>query len=178
MSTRQHRSNDDRKPAGYASGPLHDNRGGNALPSRALALRRGLAAAAVALGTLAACGGGAAHAQVRAEGRPDVVHLEVSGAPLGDVLEVLQTKFNLRYRTSDALDQPVTGTFNGPLQRITARLLEGYDFAMKVTPEGVDVLVLGQSGGKSAVPATPPAKPHLRVMTAQEANRRERENAR
>jgi hypothetical protein len=32
--------------------------------------------------------------------------------------------------------------FDGPLQRVAARILDGYDFAMTITPQGIDVLVL------------------------------------
>ena len=77
-------------------------------------------------------------------------------------------------RSDDGLDARMTGTFNGPLQRVAARILEGYDFAMKITPQGIDVLVLrqGQAGGKAIAASTlaslkSPAKP----MTAAEANR-------
>jgi hypothetical protein len=100
------------------------------------------------------------------------------------VLAALQAKFNLHYRTDDALDTRKTGIFDGSLQRVTARILDGYDFAMKVTPQGIDVLVLRQdlAGGKtvaSAAPAmaTPKGSP-APVMTAAQANRYEREHYR
>ena len=117
-----------------------------------------------------------AHADVLIEGAPDAVHLEVSHSPLRQVLEAMRARFNLRYRTDDALDKPVTGTFDGPLRRVAARVLDGYDFAMKVSSEGIDVLVLGQSqrGAIVAAALRPSSKPAPRPMTAQEANRRER----
>lgn len=177
----QHKSNEKRKPAGCASGLLRNNRAGIDMSSRALGLRRGLAAATTALAMLGADGATPALAQVLAEGQPDAVHVEVNDAPLRNVLDMLQEKFSLHYRTNDALDTPVTGTFNGPLRRVTVRILDGYDFAMQVTPAGIDVLVLRQSDGKAAVPAAParaPVRSPARVMTAQEANQHERANAR
>ncbi|MFB9267367.1 hypothetical protein ACFFWD_30180 [Bradyrhizobium erythrophlei] len=117
----------------------------------------------------------AAWAEVQVEGAPNAVHIEVRHSPLRQVLDAMQARFNLRYRTNDALDTPITGTFDGPLRRVAARVLEGYDFAMTVTSEGIDVLVLrqNQQGPVVAVlPAEKPARP--RAMTAQEANRRER----
>ena len=124
-------------------------------------------------------GGKAAQGQVLIEGKPDAIHLEARAVPLHEVLDAMQTKFNLRYRTNGALDTPVTGTFDGPLRRVAVRILGGYDFAMKVTSDGLDVLVLRQNQPDNkpvvaAVPAKAPAKSRAPVMTAQEANRYER----
>lgn len=52
--------------------------------------------------------GRAASAEVKVGGRPEAVHLEVQSASLRDVLTALQERFNLRYRTTDALDTPTT----------------------------------------------------------------------
>ncbi len=115
----------------------------------------------------------AALAQVRIEGGPNAVHIEVRQSPLREVLDAMQARFNLRYRSNDTLDTPVSGTFDGPLRRVAARMLGGYDFAMKVTSEGVDVLILRQSQQGPVVAALPAEKPpRPRPMTAQEANGR------
>ena len=161
----RHCSNDDSDPAGHASGLLH----------RLLAL-------ALMSAVLLGAAGRAAHAQVRVGGQPEAVHIEARDATLREVLEALQANFNLRYRSDDVLDTRLTGAFNGPLQRVAARVLAGYDFAMTITPQGIDVVVLRQSqpDGK-AVAAPMPARPKkspARVMTAAEANRYERGLAR
>jgi hypothetical protein len=96
----------------------------------------------------------AAPAQVVVDGRPETVHVEARDAPLHEVLAALHDKFNLHYRSDDALQTRKTGVFDGPLQRVAARILDGYDFAMKITPEGIDVLVLRQHG-EPAVAVTP-----------------------
>jgi hypothetical protein len=148
------------------------------------ALLRRLLALAIVSGALFAVSANAARAQVRVDGSTDAVHVEARDVPLQEVLAALQSKFNLHYRTADPLDMRKTGIFDGPLQRVTARILDGYDFAMNVTPQGIDVLVLRQdtAGGKtvaSAVPgvATPKGSP-APVMTAAQANRYEREHYR
>jgi hypothetical protein len=149
----------------------------------ALPRLRPLLAAAVALCALVA-GASAAHSQVRVDGGPEAVHLEAHDAPLQEVLAALRRKFNLRFRTDDALETRKTGTFNGPLQRVAARILDGYDFAMTITPQGIDVLVLRQNQfGGQAVAAAIPAHPTSGtaaepVMTAAEANRYERGHSR
>jgi hypothetical protein len=98
--------------------------------------------------------GHAVPAQVVVDGRPETVHVEARDAPLSEVLAALQDKFNLQYRSDDALQTRKTGVFDGPLQRVAARILDGYDFAIKITPQGIDVLVLRQNGAP-AVAVTP-----------------------
>ena len=152
--------------------------------SRLPALLRRLFVLAITPAALLAGPGNAAQAQVRVDGRPDAVHVEARDATLREVFDALATKFNLRYRTDDALEMRKNGIFDGPLPRVTARILEGYDFAMKVTPQGVDVLVLRQNqvdsklvASATPAPATPKGTP-APVMTAAQANRYEREHFR
>jgi hypothetical protein len=171
----RHQSNNDRKPAGHASGFLRRQTGGNVTP----ALLRRLVVLAITSGALAASGGNAAHSQVLVEGQPDAVHIDARDVSLQEVLDALQAKFNLRYRTNDVLDTRISGTFNGPLRRVAGRILDGYDFAMKITPQGMDVLVLRQHAPDekpvaAAMPGRPPEGSPARVMTAAEANRYER----
>jgi len=176
--------NDDREPAGPAGGFSRERIDGNAAPLRPHALRRWLLVLAAVGGALFAGGTDPARAQLRVDGQPDAVLVEVSDVPLQEVLAALGTKFNLRYRTDDALGTRKTGTFSGPLRLVTARILDGYDFAMKITPQGIDVLVLRQhradgNAVAAAMPAaTPPKGPPAPVMTAAQANRYEREHYR
>jgi hypothetical protein len=169
-----HPSDDDRHRAGQTGGYRRDRVRGNASRSR-LAL--------VTLGCMLV-GCGAARAQVSVDGRPDAVHIETREATLREVFDALRTKFDLRYRTDDALEARRTGIFDGPLPRVTARMLEGYDFAMKVTAEGIDVLVLRRNQVDvrtvaSATPAPlPPKGPPAPAMSAAQANRYEREHFR
>ena len=93
----------------------------------------------------------AARAQIKVDGPADAVRIEIVDAPLRDVLDALQARFGLRYRSNDALDTARTAKLHAPLSRVIARLLEGYDFVTKVTPEGIDVLILQQSATASIV---------------------------
>jgi hypothetical protein len=150
----------------------------NAAPSRLLALWRRLVVLAIIGGALWAAAD-TAHAQVRVDGGPEAVHLEASNVSLRDVLAALQEKFNLRFRTDDALEKRKTGVFDGTLPRVAARILDGYDFAMKITPQGIDVLVLRQNQADGrAVSAELPIRAALKRSSAPEANRYEREHFR
>jgi hypothetical protein len=114
--------------------------------------RKSLVAAIASVILLAS--GHAVPAQVVVDGRPETVHVEARDASLQEVLAALQDKFNLHYRSDDALQTRKTGVFDGPLPRVAARILDGYDFAIKITPQGIDVLVLRQHG-EPAVAVTP-----------------------
>lgn len=119
--------------------------------------------------------GRTASAEVKVEGRPEAVHLEVQSASLRDVLTALQERFNLRYRTLDALDTSTTGVFDGPLRRVVARLLSGHDYAMEVTADGLDILVLApQQPGAAAVAAVTPANAPRPPLTREERSHFER----
>jgi hypothetical protein len=113
-------------------------------------------------------------AEVRVDGRPEAVHLEVRDASLLEVLAALHERFNLRYRSSEALQAQTTGVFDGSLRRVAARLLDGYDYAMRVTPEGIDLLVLRPRQGGTSVAAVAPASAVRPPLTAAERRHFER----
>lgn len=87
------------------------------------------------------------------EGEANAVHLEARGVPLRELLDAMRAKFNLRYRTDGALDSPVTGVFDGEVRRVAARLLEDYDFVMRMRLEGLDILIM-QRNSRDIKPAS------------------------
>lgn len=113
--------------------------------------------------------GRTASAEVKIGGNPEAVHLEVRDASLHDVLAALQERFKLRYRAVDALETQMTGVFDGPLRRVVPRLLSGYNYAIQITPDSVDVLVLTSQGPSVAVvAAATPASAARPPLTAAE----------
>ncbi len=117
--------------------------------------RRFGAAAALVLSSAVAS---FAHAEVLVQGDPSAVHVEAHQSSLREVLDAIQARFKLRYRAAEALDGPVDGIFDGPLPHVAGRILDGHDFAMKVTADEIDVLVLPQTQGAAAVLASPQAQ--------------------
>ena len=131
--------------------------------------RRQLVLVPVIVSAIVLAFGRAASAEVTVAGRADAVHLEVHDASLHDVLAALQERFNLRYRSVDALEAQMTGVFDGPLRRVVARLLSGHDYAMQVTADGLDILVLAPQGaGATVVAAVTPASAVRPPLTAAE----------
>jgi hypothetical protein len=177
-----HPSADQREPAGLAGGFMRVHRSGNSRPSRSLTPPRRRVALPTILVALLAGSANQAFGEVLVEGQPEAVHIDARDVPLREVLDALRAKFNFQYRSNDALDTRMTGTFNGPLPRVTARILDGYDFAANIAAQNIDVLILRQHG-PNAVPAVTPGvtiakRSPAPVMTAAQANRYERGLAR
>jgi hypothetical protein len=121
-----------------------------------------------------------ARAEITISGGPAAVRLEASEASLDEILLALQASFNLRYRTSAALDDAISGTYSGPLAHVAAQLLDRYDFIMRVSAEKLEISVLrrhapdeapGPTGVSSRPPRVLPVPP---AMSALEASRTER----
>jgi hypothetical protein len=103
-----------------------------------------------------------ARADIRISGEPDAVRIEAHDAPVDEVMVALRESFGLHYHSPASLSRRVTGTYEGSLQRVLARLLDGYDFVMKTDSEGVEVWVYGAVKSGAAVLAPKPvtvAKP-------------------
>jgi hypothetical protein len=81
-------------------------------------------------------------AEAKVEGNPDAVRVEARDATVDEVLSAIGTAFNLHYRASTALDLPITGIYEGSLQRVISRVLEGYDFIVKSSPGNIEVVVI------------------------------------
>jgi hypothetical protein len=79
----------------------------------------------------------------RVTGQPDAVRVEARDTPVEEVLGALGQNFGLYYRSTAPLSRRVTGTYVGSLQRVVARLLDGYDFVMKTDAGSVEVVVYG-----------------------------------
>jgi hypothetical protein len=82
-------------------------------------------------------------AEIRISGEPAAVRIEARDAPIDEVMGALRESFRLNYRGPASLGRRVTGTYDGSLQGVVARLLDGYDFVIKTDSEGVEVWVYG-----------------------------------
>jgi hypothetical protein len=62
---------------------------------------------------------------LRVEGNPNAVRVSARRTTIADVLFRLESAFNIRYRSSIALDQVVNGTYSGSLRYVISRVLDG-----------------------------------------------------
>jgi hypothetical protein len=96
-------------------------------------------------------------AEVLVEGEARDVRVEARDATVVDILVALGEHFALRYRGSPA-SGGVTAKFEGPLRRVVARVLDGYNFVIRENADGIEVIVLSTTS-PYAVPAPPTAPP-------------------
>jgi hypothetical protein len=123
-----------------------------AIGSRGLALA--VLCVAVTLGASVTCG----RAEVSIRGDKAAVHLEVSKAPLSEVISALEGAFPIRHRTSVPLDQSISGTYRGSVRSVLSRLLGGFNYYIADTAEGrMEITVVGRTGAATvgSLPATP-----------------------
>ena len=100
----------------------------------------------------------AAHAEVHVEGSPLAIRITTSRDSIGDVLSALNVAFNLQHRSAIALDAAANPTYAGPIERVIANLLDGFNYVVK-TSRGTttEVIVFGRRGEV----AIPPPAPNL-----------------
>jgi hypothetical protein len=111
------------------------------------------------VGALVVLSSVATNAETRLTGQVDAIRMEARDASIEDVLTALGATYGLRFRTETSLGAHITGTFTGPLVKVVAQVLNGYDYVSKSTNGAVEVAVVGVVGDRQAVPspATLPA---------------------
>jgi hypothetical protein len=89
-----------------------------------------------------------AKAQVR--GSREVVSIETQNASIQEILTALGAAFDVQYRSSVNLEKQLTGTYEGSLQRVVTRVLEGYNFIVKTSEGRIEIIVLGAPNTSTA----------------------------
>jgi hypothetical protein len=140
-------------------------------------LCRSSVAAALVAGLAATTVTAIAAAQVT--GSPQNVSVDAQNSSLKDILSALGKQFNVHYQSTANLDKQLSGTYEGSLRRVVARLLEGYNFIITTNQDMIEVTVLGtqalQTGGAASPivgsnAAAQPARPSQETPTSHPAN--------
>ena len=102
-------------------------------------------------------------AEVRVHGDARDVRLDARDATIAEILTALGERFGLRYRGTTG-GKGVTVTFEGPLRRVVARVLSGYNYIIASHGEGLDVIVLSTQSAHAVVqpPFAAPTVPSKR----------------
>ena len=109
--------------------------------------------------TALACGlATVARAEVQVEGNPAEVRVTTSKDTISDVLSAFGATFNVQYRTAIPLDAPALATYSGSFGQVISRLLDGYNYVIRTSPEATEVVVYGRSGEISMPPKALPVK--------------------
>ena len=101
----------------------------------------------------------AAHGDVHVEGDRAAVRITTSGDSIGDVLAALGAAFKVRHRSAVDLDAAASPAYAGPIERVIANLLDGFNYAVK-TSHGTttEIIVFGRRG-EVAIPPRAPKPP-------------------
>ena len=111
-------------------------------------------------------------AEIRVSGEPAAVRIEAHDARIDEVMGALRESFGLNYRGPASLGRRITGKYDGSLQGVVARLLDGYDFVIKTDSESVEVWVYGSV--KSEAASLPPRPVTATTPTPVEVRREAR----
>jgi len=67
------------------------------------------------------------------------------GASVSKALAALSAQLNLTYTFEPGLDHPLEGDYSGTLQHVLERILDGYDYVIEISDDGIELKVLGLS---------------------------------
>jgi len=98
--------------------------------------------AAIMLGVALAAAPTAALADAQVRGSPEAVTIEARNTSVEEILKALSGTFDVHYRSSANLQMPVSGNYEGSLQRVMKRILDGYSYFLKTGDGRIDVTVL------------------------------------
>ena len=103
-----------------------------------------------------------ANAEVHVEGTPAGVRVTTNRDTISDVLSALAARFNVQYRTAIPLDAAAAATYSGSLRQVISRLLDGYNYTIKIDDsKTTEIAVLGKRGEVVNPPKAPPDKPEV-----------------
>jgi hypothetical protein len=94
---------------------------------------------------------------VRITGTAAKLQMELSDNTVDEALTELRSAFGLKCRCSISLDRRVTGLYQGNINRVLSRLLDGYNFVVKTSASGdVELIVLEASAPANLAQGAPP----------------------
>jgi hypothetical protein len=74
-------------------------------------------------------------------GTPEAVSIDAQQSSIKEILSELRQRFDVQIQSTADLDASLTGTYQGPLRQIVARLLAGHNFIIITKPSGLEVTV-------------------------------------
>jgi len=98
-----------------------------------------------------------AYADVTVSGKADALELTATRATIKEALQRLSSSYNLELHGVDELDEPVSGTFKGPLLSVVDQLLAAHNHFMRPNDKGLALFVMAAKPGATAAVAAPNA---------------------
>jgi hypothetical protein len=88
-------------------------------------------------------------AEVHVSGNTDALIVETREASADEVLAALHTSFNVQYHTSGAAIRVATATYSGSLRQVLASLLDGQNYVIRSSTNGIEITVFGPGAPSS-----------------------------
>ena len=98
-----------------------------------------------------------ARADVKIEGSLAAVRVTTDQEAISDVLSAFGGAFDVRYRTAIALDATAGTAYSGSFGQVISRLLNGYNYVIKMDRGSIEILVFGRRGEIAAPRKVPVA---------------------
>jgi uncharacterized protein (DUF2342 family) len=117
---------------------------------------RFLNAAFAAMMVLSSVATAPALAATEVHGQKDDLQIDAKNASIREILDALAAKYSLTYKLPPNINRVITGRYTGALSQILRRVLDGNDFIIKASEDGVEVVVFGMSQPTAIVAAEPP----------------------
>jgi hypothetical protein len=113
------------------------------------------ASAAIMLGVALATAPTAALSDAQVRGSPEAVTIEAKNTSVEEILTALSSAFDLHYRSSASLERRLTGNYQGSLQRVMKRVLDGYSYFARIGDGRIDLTVVDAPNTTPATGASP-----------------------
>jgi hypothetical protein len=109
---------------------------------------------------------------LQVQGDAAAVHLDIRKTAIKDVLARLAGTFDVSFRSRTALDEVRDGTYRGSLRQVIARVLDGYDYAIKQEQSKLDVFIFEKVGEQAvAAPQQHPVSSQRRALASRDARK-------
>jgi hypothetical protein len=114
---------------------------------------------------------GAARGEFSIEGGVSALRVEATQTPIEEIFSAIGAIYGVTITASALPEQPVTGVYEGPLQRVIAAMLDRYDYVLSVSPDTIDIVFLGVRSGQGTTVrvAERAVRPRLRGSISREA---------
>jgi hypothetical protein len=96
-----------------------------------------------------------AHGEVHVEGNPAALRITTSRDSIGAVLSALGAAFDLHHRSAVELDGIANPSYAGPIERVIANLLDGFNYVVKTSQGTTEIIIFGRRGEVGIPPPAP-----------------------
>ena len=110
-----------------------------------------------------------AFALTEVQGQQDNLQVQTQNASIREILDALSAKFKVTYKLSPNVSRVLTGQYSGTLRQILTRVLDGNDYIVNASDDGIEIIVLGASGTTAVAVTEQPIATKAATLTPSSA---------